>query len=804
MYPIGKQFEYDYSKALSREKGIKKGQKYRFTVLSERLIRIEYHPEGKFIDKLSQFAINRYFDECPVTVKEDDNFLEITTKYYKLSYVKESSFTAGKLDPMKNLKIQLLNIPTEKSWYVNHPEVRNFGGNLNSYDVENKYARSKSLYSLDGFASFDDSNSLLIMEDGTLEQRDGKGLDIYVFMYNNDFKLALNDYYTLTGFPPMIPRYALGNWWSRNEKYREEEIKELIDDFKSNKIPLSILLLDTDWHIRDTELGLHAKSGYTFNPTLISNPKSVIDYAHDNKLKLGLKSNPKEGIYPYETYYSLIAQNLGIEDSKIIIFDPLNPKFLDVFMKILLHPLETMGVDFFWNDYDVANKNINQWILNHYMYLDSGRVPTKRSMLLTRPTTLVDHRYPISYSGKTSVSWNTLSELPFRNMNMANAGLSWWSFDVGGNHGGIEEDELYIRFVELGVFSPIFRFHAARGKYYKREPWRWNIKTYTIAKDYLSLRHRLIPYLYTEAYNYHKKGSTLIQPLYYQLPWVYDDDNYKNQYFFGSQLLIAPIFRKNDPIMKRNIHRFYIPDGTWYDFKTGKKFPGDNKYVSFFKDEDYPVFAKSGAIIPLANNKELNNTNSPDEMEIHIFPGKSNIFTLYEDDGNTSLHKDGYFLKTDIDYNYLQNNYTVIIRSVEGKSGIVPDKRTYKIRFRNTKKADEVICYFNQSVVETTSYIDENDFVVEISDIQTIGQLTINCKGKDIEIDAVRVIKEDIDSILSDLQINTYLKEKIANVIFGDLPMNKKRIEIRKLKRQGLVKEYMKLFLKLLEYMEQL
>ena len=145
----------------------------------------------------------------------------------------------------------------------------------------------------------------------------------------------------------------------------------------------------------------------------------------------------------------------------------------------------------------------------------------------------------------------------------------------------------------------------------------------------------------------------------------------------------------------------------------------------------------------------------PLDLEIHIFPGVSNVYTMYEDDGLTYLYKEGFYLKTDIDYNYLQNNYTVIIRSVEGKSGVVPEKRNYKIRFRNTKQAEEVNIHFNdQEIKPTASYIEDNDFVIEVEQIDTIGQLTIHCKGKDIEIDAIRLINEDINSILMDLQIH--------------------------------------------------
>ena len=385
-------------------------------------------------------------------------------------------------------------------------------------------------------------------------------------------------------------------------------------------------------------------------------------------------------------------------------------------------------------------------------------------------------------------------------MNAANIGVSWWSHDVGGNHGGIEDGELYLRYVQLSTFGPILRFHGARGHYYKKEPWLWDAKTENIAADYLRLRHRLIPYLYTEAYNYTKSGTPVIQPFYYNYMWVYDDAIYRNQYYLGSQLLVCPILEPKDPIMNRSIHRFFVPDGTWYDFVTGKKFPGNKKYVSFFKEDDYPVFAHSGSIIPFSNRSDYNNIGLPTDLEIQIFPGASNTYTLYEDDGITSLYREGYYLKTSIDYNYLRNNYTVIIRSIDGKSGIAPERRNYKMVFRNTKKAENVTIYFNAEKLSSENYVDGNDFIVEVHDVPTIGQLTINCKGKDIEIDAVRLINDDIDSILMDLKINTYLKEEIGDIILGELPIDKKRIELRKMKSKGLSKDYINLFLKLLEY----
>ena len=275
------------------------------------------------------------------------------------------------------------------------------------------------------------------------------------------------------------------------------------------------------------------------------------------------------------------------------------------------------------------------------------------------------------------------------------------------------------------------------------------------------------------------------------------------EYYLGSELFICPIINKKEQVMQRVIHKFYVPDGVWYDFVTGKKFPGGKSYVSFFKDDDYPVFARAGSIITLGENDNINDTTPPKNMEIQIFPGRSNKYDLYEDDGVSNLYKNGYFLKSSIEYNYLPSNYTVIIRATEGKSGIVPEKRNYKIRFRNTKEANDVIVYFNNDPLDYQSYVENTDFIVEIKDVPTIGQLTLNCKGKNIEIDAVRLINEEIQSILYDLQIETEMKETIDQIIFSELPIKKKRIALRKLRKVGLERKFIRLFLKLLEYISE-
>jgi len=799
MYNLGEQFKIDKEKAKANEKNIVLGDKYRFTVLSERLIRLEYNINGEFLDEPTEFALYRNFEPCDFKKQENSTLLEITTKYFKLTYSKNNPFEGTKVNPTINLKVELLK--TNSVWYFGHPEIRNFkapSGSLEDGDL-----KEHGLYSADGMSSFND-RTLIFNEDGTVKDRNNDSIDVYLFMYNNDYEKALIDYYNLTGFPALIPRFALGNWWSRNEAYNDEELKELIDTFEKKEIPLSILLLDKDWHKRKTIGKTHMKTGFTFNSEYFKNPTAMLGYLHSKNIHLGLNINPLEGLTDVDNYYNEALKFLEKDKFGIIPFNAFDPKFVDVYLKLFIHPLDNIGIDFFWLDAYDEKKIVELSLLKHYQFYDISRDYKRRSIVLAPDTKIAPHRYPVLYSGKTTVSWNTLKKVPFYNASAFNNGVSFWAHDIGGYFKGSEDSELYTRFVQLGTFSPILKFGVEQGKYYKREPWRWDIKTYTIVKDYLALRHKLIPYIYSEAYKYHKFGKALIKPVYFTNPEFYDDVLYRNEYYFGGELLVCPITSKKDYVMNRVVHNFHMPDGMWYDFVTGKKFPGGKNYISFFKDEDYPVFARSGAIIPMGTNETLNDTTPPNNMEIHIFPGQNNTYTLFEDDGQSDLYRKDYYLLTEIEYNYMPNNYSVIIRAKEGKSGIIPDRRNYKIVFRNTKRTDDVVVHSNQDKVSFKTYIDGPDFIVEIENIKTVGQLTINCKGNDIEVDATYLINRDIESIINDLLIPTEMKETIDKILFSDLTIQKKRIEIRKLGKKGLEKKFIRMFIKLLEYINEI
>ena len=800
MASLGEHFKINPSNLVSNSKTVFRGNNYRITILSERLIRFEYSTKNEFYDGATEIVHNRFFPEPKIKVEQDSKYLVITTKYFTLQYTKEKPFKGPALAPDSNLKVKLVN--TDKLWYYGHPEARNFKGSAFSIeDFGSETSLSKGLYSTDGFAMLDDSHSMFIDNDGFMVPNNTKRLDFYLFAYRRDFGLCLKDYFTLTGYPPMLPRYALGIWWYRDMIYSFEDTKKLIQTFNKNNVPISVLLLGEFWHKKDPHnFNLH-KTGYTFNKELFIDPKEFTKYMHERGVKVGLNLDGTEGITNYEDAYQNICNDLGIHNNKLIPFHALDKDFIVSYFSRLINPLYELGIDFFWLD---SKDEVVTRALNYYHFNDYKKFPERRGMILSRNGGKAAHLYPVHYSGETKVNWETLQYLPYFNSTASNIGMSWWSHDVGGFKGGIEDRELYLRHAELATFSPIFRLSAKRGNYYKREPWRWDVKTYTIVKDYCKLRQKLIPYLYTENYKYHKNCLPIIQPLYYYYPELFDEPDYRNEYYFGSELLVSPITKPKDAIMNRAIEKVFLPKGLWYDFTTGKKFGGNKRYTLFFKDEDYPVYAKAGSIIPIAKlDENINNTNPPKGMEINIFPGSSNVYRLYEDDGLSSLYEEGYYIITAIDFTYAKDNYNLSIHPVEGKTGIIPNKRDYFIRFRNTREPENIIVSINKKEIGNfNSYIDENDFIVEINGVDTKSELNVNCFGNNIEIDAARIINEDINEIISDLQIETLVKERVGAIIFSNMKKSKKRIAIRKLKSTGLDPLFIKLFLKLLEYVE--
>ena len=458
----------------------------------------------------------------------------------------------------------------------------------------------------------------------------------------------------------------------------------------------------------------------------------------------------------------------------------------------------SQGIDNIYIDYNNIKDKETLSILNHHIYAMYALLQNKRGVILTRNHDDGIHKDGIIYTGNTKVDWETLSILPKYFQTASNNGLSYVTSPIGGYYGGIEDFELYIRYIQLGVFSSMLILASDDGKYYKREPWRWNESQSEIIKKYLKLRNKLIPYIYTEDYIYAKSGSPLIQPLYYKYPKIYDEPNYKSQYFFGSKMLVCPIIKKKNTIMNRVVQRMFIPEGIWYELESGKKYKGNKYYISFYKDEDYPVFVRQGSIIVTSLEET---TDIPNKLEVIIYPGEDGDYQLYEDDGISLNYQNGTYSITNFAYKHTLNQYQLTIENISN-AGLLPENRFYKIRFKNAKPTGAIIQSGGNNI-PAKSYVEKNDLIIEIENVSTSKLFSITLVSEGIiENSMEKLINDDIKGILEDIEIETTLKEKIDTILFGTQPIKKKRIAIRKLKKEKLEPKFIKMFLNLLEYID--
>ena len=764
------------TKLISNKESCIIGNKYRITILTPRLARLEYTPSGKFIDDPTALVINRTFPKTPYSITESETLIQIDTGIFTITYVKDKDFKAGNLG--SNLKAVINNTTIE--WQMNSPQVKNLRGINYSIDsIKDKIILDTGLYSLDGYAVVKDNTPVLTENDIFIPREEGSK-DIYLFMYNKDFDGCLNDYFTLTGYPNLIPRYALGAWWYKNDNYTSKDIISLVDRFNKDNIPISIFLLGDSW-----------RGNNNYIPSI--DLKNVRNYLAQKNIKLGVTINPNLEIAKGTNEYNLISSFTNEEKFKFI---PLSNEKLGIYLNMFINNLEMQGVELYSIDYNNPNDKIDLWKFAHYHH---GKIETrgKRGLSLTRNHGIAAHRYPIIWSGKTLVNWTTLNLLPRYNLQGYNVGVSFIAHPIGGYHNGIEEAELYLRYIQFACFSPIFLLASEGGKYYKREPWKWNPIIENDIIYFMNLRYKLIPYIYTESYNYHKTGKGIVKPFYYDYPKILDDVQYQNQYFFGQNLFVSPITNKKNIVIDRVMKKIFVPDGIWFNLLDGKQYNGAKYYTNFYRDEDYPVFVKAGSIIPMSYNiKE----DIPSTLELNIYPLSDGTYNLYEDDGITNNYKKGMYMITNFSYHYEKDNYTLKISKSEGKNLL--SKRNYLLRFKNTKNIKAV--YIEDKSITYNCYYDKNDFIIQINNLIVGRDLEVNIKGENVLVSSIRLINEDIKEILYDLAINTSLKDKLDEILFSDLDVKKKRIKIRKLKKKGLDNKYIKIFINLLEYIQKI
>ena len=410
-------------------------------------------------------------------------------------------------------------------------------------------------------------------------------------------------------------------------------------------------------------------------------------------MKITLNVHPADGVRWWEDAYQKMANELGRDatSGEQIKFDVTDPNFLNAYFSVLHKPYEEDGVAFWWIDWQQGfNTKIEGldplWSLNHYHYLDNDK--KGNGVVLSRYAGVGSHRYPLGFSGDTLITWATLDYLPYFTATASNVGYTWWSHDIGGHMMGEKNDELYVRHLQFGVFSPINRLHSTNSVVCTKEPWAYGNGTGEIAKNWLRFRHRLIPYLYTAAYRTHEFGEALVEPLYYEwkTPQAY---KFVNEYLFGGQMLVLPI---TEAAKKDNFARVkgWLPQGVWTDIFTGAEYEvleKSGKCVTFLRELDsIPVLIKSGGILPLSLDKG-NGAKNPERLEVCVYEGDGE-YRMYEDgkeNGTSGV------LFTDFqtqNFEKGENRVQRLTFKAAGDGAVAPKNRTVLLSFKGLENGE--------------------------------------------------------------------------------------------------------------------
>lgn len=631
---------------------IVQGANYRFTILTDRLVRYEWAADGKFEDRASIFAINRQFPVAKFQVYDQgDNELKIVTDHFVLSYDKERFSPSGL---MVSFNAKITNWGAQ--WRFGDDETRsgNFGGTARTLDeVDGRCDMGHGVNSSSGYAAINDSDSMLLDGSGWVSRRmPGDRIDGYLFGYGHDYRGAVKALYKLSGDQPVLPRWALGNWWSRYYAYTQDEYIQLMDKFRSKDLPLSVAVIDMDWHLVDDERVPHAGwTGYTWDDKLFPDPESFGRELHSRNLKITLNDHPAMGVHHHESSYEEMAKYIGHDTSSKdpILFDPTNKKFMEAYLSILHRNLEKQACDFWWIDWQQGHfsriPNVDPlWMLNHFHFLDNATpesgatastatgAPEKRPLIFSRYAGPGSHRYPVGFSGDTIVTWASLAFQPEFTNTASNIGYGWWSHDIGGHMLGSRDDELVARWVQYGVFSPIMRLHSSNSPWGSKEPWCYRPEFEKVVSDYMRLRHRMVPYLYTLNVTGSSQGEPLCQPIYWHFPEHGQAYAHKNEYFFGFELLVAPIVEpRNKQSNMAGVKAWLPPLGRFVDVFTGTVYDEDRDVVMYRQLHQYPVLMHEGSIVVLdAASAPVNGCLNPEEFEVYVCVGKNGQASVLE------------------------------------------------------------------------------------------------------------------------------------------------------------------------------
>ena len=481
----------------------------------------------------------------------------------------------------------------------------------------------------------------------------------YFIIAEDNYDSLLFQYGKLTGFQPMPPRWALGNIQSKFGYRTQAETEAIVDTLIKAGYPLDAVVIDLfwfglgkhnhfymgdmEWYSKnwpDPQKMIHDFEKRGVKTILITEPFILEESKNfEPASKAGLMAlNPEGNTYVIEDFWFGPG---GLID----IFKPAARQwFWDKYKA-----QNEIGVAGWWGDLGEPEKHPAAMIhaagaadevhniYSHYwhkmLWDHYGReYPEVRPFNLNRAGFAGSQRYSVyPWSGDVSRDWNGLKAQPTAVLGMTLSGFSYMHSDLGGFARGVPDEELYVRWLQYGVFNPVYRPHGDTNA--PVEPVFYSNKARKILKEYINLRYRMLPYNYSLAWLNSIKGTPLTRPLFFEEPDNTEISETDDTYLWGSSLLVAPVFDKG---LKNR--RLYMPAGNWFDFVSDEKFSGGQWIEVPVTLDDIPVFVKGGSIIPMIDPIPNTEKYSSENLQVHYYFDKEVInssFTMYDDDGIT-------------------------------------------------------------------------------------------------------------------------------------------------------------------------
>jgi alpha-glucosidase len=460
-------------------------------------------------------------------------------------------------------------------------------------------------------------------------------------------KEIIKGLHEITGFPPLFPKYTLG-FMNTEWGIDQTELYSDIRTYRQKLIPIDAYILDFDW----MDWGSDNYGEFRWGPKFPDGQSgAIVDSLKLYGMNLMGIRKPRVHVNTIQGQY---CQNNGffvdyVTDyfsgklvGRLNFQDPAVRKWYWESFAVQSNSY-SKGLTGYWNDEaDEYGGNLMFMQMQRAQYEGQRAFNNKRVWSINRNFYTGAQRYAYAlWSGDIQSGFSAMADQRLFMLSSITLGASWWGMDIGGFQ-STPSPANYYRWIQFGAFVPVFRVHGSYNQ--EREPWYYGAEAESIATKYIRLRYRLMPYIYSAAWENHLTGVSIVRPLVFEYPRDPAVENISSEWMFGNSLLVSPVVQAD--VVQQTV---YLPEGDWYDFNSGKHYVGTATYNVPVTTVDIPIFVKGGSIIPMSTAAQY--VSSPEMQKTVIlasYPGGTGKCTVYDDDGVTYDYENGAFCTSSI------------------------------------------------------------------------------------------------------------------------------------------------------------